>query len=169
MRIGLIRNVLYLFASLAALGSAAPAWSANGEEGGLPVPRFVSLKSNEVNLRAGPGQRYPIEWVYKRPGDPVEITAESDLWRQIRDIDGTTGWVYHSLLAAKRTALVTGGVRTLRTEPSESADGVALAEPGVMVELRVCEGEWCEVEARGIVGWIKRTELWGVYAEEEIR
>jgi SH3-like domain-containing protein len=169
MRISPLRNVVRLFLCTVTLALAAPAWAANGEEGGLPVPRFVSLKSNEVNLRAGPGQRYPIEWVYKRPGYPVEITAESDLWRQIRDIDGTTGWVYHSLLAAKRTALVTGGVRTLRNEPSEEAEGVALAEPGVMVELRVCEGEWCEVDARGIVGWIKRTELWGVYAKEEIR
>lgn len=169
MRNSPIRNVIGVLASLAALALAVPAWAASGEGSGLPVPRFVSLKANEVNLRAGPGERYPIDWVYKRVGYPVEITAESDQWRQVRDIDGTSGWVHHSLLTARRTAVVTGGVRTLRTEPSESVDGVALAEPGVMVDVRACEGEWCEVEARGIVGWLRRVELWGVYPGETLR
>lgn len=156
------------FIALAATLVAGSAGAADDAES-QAVPRFVSLKSGEVNLRAGPGQRYPIEWVYQRVGYPVEIVAQFDVWRQIRDADGTVGWVHQSLLSGRRTALVTGGVRTLRIEPSGSADGVALAEPGVMVDLKTCEDEWCEVAARGYTGWLRREELWGVYPQETLR
>ncbi len=148
---------------------AGPAAADDEGAGGQTLPRFVSLKSDEVNLRAGPGQRYPIEWVYRRVGYPVEIVAQFDIWRQIRDADGTVGWVHQTLLSGRRTALVTGGVRTLRVEPDGSADGVALAEPGVMVDLKTCEDAWCEVTARGYSGWLRRDEIWGVYAEEALR
>jgi len=147
-------------------GAAAP--SVAQEEEGRPVPRFVSLKSGEVNLRTGPGTRYPIDWVYQRAGYPVEIVAQFDIWRQIRDADGTIGWVHQSLLSPKRTALVTGGVRTIRQEPSGSSPGVVLAEPGVVVELNSCAGDWCAVAARGYDGFLQRAELWGIYPDETI-
>jgi len=77
-----------------------------GRETGLALPRFVSLKSKSVNLRVGPGRKYAITWRYQRRGLPVEVIQEFDQWRRIRDADGVTGWVLHSLLSAKRTAVV---------------------------------------------------------------
>ena len=65
---------------------------------GLPVPRYVSLKSDHVNVRAGPTKDNDVAWVYTRSGLPVEITAEFENWRRVRDSEGAEGWVYHSLL-----------------------------------------------------------------------
>ncbi len=162
-----LRRLFRAALAIALLG-AAPTQAADND-GAPATPRFSSLRSDEVNLRAGPGERYPIEWVYRRAGYPVEIVAQFDVWRQIRDADGTLGWVHQSLLSGRRTALVTGGVRTFRIEPGGSADGVALAEPGVMVDLKTCEDEWCEVTARGYTGWLRRDEMWGVDARETLR
>jgi SH3-like domain-containing protein len=135
---------------------------------GLPVPRFVSLRSAEVNVRAGPGRAYPIEWVFVRAGMPVEITAEFDTWRRIRDVDGTQGWVHQSLLSGRRTLVVTKEIRTIRERPSASAAAVAQAEPGVMGRLVSCKSEWCEVEVQGYHGWMERTDFWGIYPDEKV-
>jgi SH3-like domain-containing protein len=162
------RHVITAVAWLLAALAVAPAEAAN-TDAAPPVPRFASFKSDEVNLRAGPGQRFPIEWVYRRSGYPVEVIAEFDLWRQIRDVDGTTGWVHQSLLSNRRTALIHGSIRTLRAQPDVAAEGVALAEPGVQVDLVLCQGEWCEVKSSPYAGWLKRAELWGVYPDEAIR
>lgn len=135
---------------------------------GLPVPRFVSLRSAEVNVRTGPGRSYPIEWVFVRPGMPVEITAEFDTWRRIRDVEGTQGWVHQSMLSGRRTLVITGELRTIRERPSASAAAVAQAEPGVMGRLVSCKGEWCEVEVQGYHGWLERAGFWGVYPKEEV-
>ncbi len=156
-------------AALAAIALVAGPLKADDEAGGQALPRFVSLKSDEVNLRTGPGERYPIEWVYRRLGYPVEVVAQFDVWRQIRDADGSVGWIHQTLLSGRRTALVVGGVRTLRVEPGGSADGLVLAEPGVMVDIKTCEDEWCEVTARGYTGWLRRDEIWGVYPQEALR
>jgi len=135
---------------------------------GLPIPRFVVLRAEEVNLRAGPGPRYPVEWVFRRRDLPVEITAEFDTWRRIRDIEGTEGWVHQSLLSGgkRRTVIVVGEIRTLRASASPTAAPVARAEPGVVARLRRCKAEWCEVEAGGRRGWLTRQEVWGVYPDE---
>ena len=155
--------------ALVAAALAVRSSHAKEDQSGETLPRFASLKSDEVNVRTGPGQRYPIDWVFRRANYPVEIVAQFDVWRQIRDPEGTLGWVHQSLLSGQRTALITGGVRTLRIEPSDSASGVALAEPGVMVNLRSCVDAWCEVTARGYTGWLRREELWGVYPRETLR
>ncbi|SNR83708.1 MULTISPECIES: SH3 domain-containing protein [unclassified Azospirillum] len=135
---------------------------------GLPVPRFVSLRSNEVNVRAGPGRAYPIEWVFVRAGMPVEITAEFDTWRRIRDVDGTQGWVHQSMLSGRRTLVVTKEIRTIRERPNSSAAAVAQAEPGVMGRLVSCKGDWCEVEIQGYNGWMERGDFWGVRPDEKL-
>jgi len=134
----------------------------------LPVPRFVSLRSGEVNVRTGPGARYPVEWVFVRRHMPVEVVAESDTWRKIRDAEGSEGWVHQSMLTGKRALLVTGGVRTLRSGAGDTAPPVALAEAGAMGWLKRCSGPWCEVELAGYKGWLKREEFWGVYKDEAI-
>lgn len=134
---------------------------------GLPVPRFVSLGTNEANVRTGPGRSYPIDWVFLRRGMPVEITAEFDTWRRIRDWEGSAGWVHQSLLSGRRTVIVVGTERLLRRDPLPDAPPVARVEPGVVGPVLTCEDAWCEVELDGHAGWLAREALWGVYDDEE--
>src|SRR3974390_1996734 len=121
--------------------------SANRKPGtvtGLPIPRFVSLKATEVNARVGPGPDYQIAWVFKRAGLPVEVLAEFDSWRQVRDSDGVTGWVVAPLLSARRTAVVAPWVKERRVFPLISSrsgsDEVAQVEPGAIVDIATCDG-----------------------------
>jgi len=137
---------------------------------GLPVPRFASVRSGEANVRTGPGTRYPVDWVFKRKGMPVEIVAEFDNWRRIRDWQGAGGWVHQSLLTGKRGFVVTGKGADLFKTPAASAELVARLEPEVMGEIRACAGDWCRVRiaASGVTGWVERAHLWGVYRGETI-
>jgi SH3-like domain-containing protein len=133
------------------------------------TPRFVSLRADEVNLRTGPGERYPVEWVYERKGLPVEVTAQFDVWRRVRDSDGTEGWVHQRMIAAQRSVVVKGAVRTLLGDPDPQAAALARVEPGVVARLLECRGPWCRVEAQGIKGWLPRGEIWGVYPNETVQ
>lgn len=140
---------------------------------GLPVPRFVSLKSSRVNVRVGPGEDYEIAWVFVKPGLPIEVVQEFDNWRQIRDADGETGWVFQSLLSGKRTAVVApwareSGPRPIRASSAPDAAIAAFLEPGVRVDVKRCEGDWCRVSGTSFAGWIDRKQLWGVYPDEII-
>lgn len=151
--------------------SEGPVKQTVGTASGLPVPRYVSLKSGRINVRRGPGDDYPIEWVFEKRGLPVEVTAESDRWRRIRDREGDTGWVWHSMLDGRRTAIVQNpnGETTpvaLHSEPNASAPIVAYAEPGVVAQLAACKNAWCELKASGYEGWIERASLWGTYPGE---
>ena len=139
-----------------------------GASTGMPVPRFVSLGSDKVNVRSGPGDRYPIVWQFVRRSLPVEITAEYEHWRRIRDSDGSEGWVHKSLLSGRRYALVTGAVRNFYGEPSRDSEVVMQAEPGVQGRVLSCKGPWCRMEVSGHRGWIQRAQLWGVYADEVV-
>jgi SH3-like domain-containing protein len=134
----------------------------------LPVPRFVALRVGEVNLRTGPGERYPIEWVLTRKDMPVEIVAEFDVWRKIRDWQGTEGWVHERMVTGRRTVLIKDETRALHREADERSPVVARAEPGVVGRLMECQGEWCRVECQDVRGWLKRGEIWGVYSDEAV-
>lgn len=135
---------------------------------GLPLPRFVTLRADEVNLRTGPGIRYPIDWVYRRSGLPVEIIDEFDTWRRIRDWQGTEGWVHQSMVQGQRGILVTGKRHTLRRRPAPDAPGVALVDAGVVGELKDCQADWCEVSVGGYSGWLQRAAFYGLYPDEEV-
>ena len=136
---------------------------------GLPIPRFVSLRTDPINMRTGPGMRYPVDWVYRRRHLPVEVVAEFDTWRKIRDPDGSEGWVHQSMLTGRRTAVVKGDVRPLRHTNAEDGEQVATIEPGVVVSVLRCPaGLYCRVEVNGLQGWLKRDEIWGVYPEEPV-
>ncbi len=137
-----------------------------GRRSGRPLPRFASLRSAEVNVRTGPGVRYPVEWVFKRRSFPIEIVAEFDTWRKVRDWQGTVGWVHRSMLSGRRTVLVTGLVRRLHSEPAASAETVARLEPGVVAELLQCEKRWCEILTAGHSGWLRKGEFWGARAAD---
>jgi SH3-like domain-containing protein len=143
----------------------SPAWAANTS--GLPVPRFVSLKSEEINVRTGPGMRYPISWIYHRAGLPVEVVEEYDLWRKIRDPEGTTGWVHKNMLDGKRTVTIQGKVpQVLRIDPEKTAKAMLKAEPMVIAKLLECQIDWCRIQVSGRKGWLEKKYLWGVRAEE---
>ena len=143
-----------------------------GTATGLPVPRYVSLRSDRVNMRQGPSKEHGTLWIYRRAGLPVEITAEFETWRKIRDSDGSEGWVLHSLLSGRRTALVSpwhkDGLIELRAKPDTAAPVAARLEPRVVATVRRCDQNWCRVSGNEFDGYIAQKELWGVYPDEKL-
>lgn len=139
---------------------------------GLPIPRFVSLKAEKVNVRRGPSSDHAVAWVFQRKGLPVEIVAESDNWRRIRDSDGEEGWILQSMLAGKRTAVIapwkTGQAVPVYAGPAAGADIVARMAAGVVADVSHCDGVWCELAAGGYEGYVEQTQLWGVYEGEKV-
>ncbi len=125
-------------------------------------PHFASLKRDKVNLRTGPSEDYPIEWVFVRKGLPVEVVATYDIWRKVRDSDGTLGWVNQQMLSDRRSVLVMGTVRSLVRDPRPESEIVAQVEPGVVAALSKCDPSWCQVKAAGYQGWLPRDAVWGV-------
>jgi SH3-like domain-containing protein len=139
-----------------------------------PVPRFVSLKSDKVNVRKGPSTDQSIVWVFSRAGLPVEVIAESENWRRVRDSEGADGWVFHSLLSGRRTALVTPwskeqGAVPLYGSKSTGSRAVAQLQSGVLGSVLSCDGEWCELSVDDYSGYVQQDQLWGVYRGEEIK
>lgn len=135
-----------------------------------PSTRFASLRSSAVHVHVGPGNNYPIEWKFVRQGLPVEIIADFDTWRRIRDHQGTEGWVHKSLLSGKRTIIVMGNIQSLYTKPDAQSEVVARMEPGVTANILEIQPNWCKVEIRNdqgrFKGWLLRKDIWGIYADE---
>ena len=159
--------VIFILVLLALAASPVFAADADDKGSGLPVPRFVALGTDEVNVRTGPGLRYPIRHIIRREGLPVEIIREFDVWRQIKDIDGDEGWVHKSMLSGKRSVVVRGTVHLLLKKPSEGARPVVRLEPGVIAKLDTCVANWCQLAVGGYDGWLKRQDIWGVYPDEK--
>jgi SH3-like domain-containing protein len=145
---------------------------------GLPLPRFVSLKADRVNLRSGPGTDYPTSWVYRQAGLPVEVIKEHESWRQVRDSEGATGWILQSLLSGRRTALVTPWDKKpdspvpqvpVRNSDSERARTVAIVEAGVIANIHSCDGLWCNITIDRFRGYMPQKQLWGVYPNETVK
>jgi len=164
--------------ALAVMTTTSAAQQSAPGASGLPVPRFVSLKSDRVNMRKGPGTDYPTAWVYKRAGLPVEVIKEFEGWRQVRDADGVSGWVLQTFLSGRRTALVLpwevkAGVLPpkvpLRDNDSERAKPVAMVEAGVIANLTTCDGRWCHVSIDKFRGYIEQKKLWGIYEGEVLK
>lgn len=170
-------RVVFLVAAMVVwagpLPAAAPTDVHNGPSG-LPLPRFVSLKSERVNVRAGPAKDHNVSWVYTRAGLPVEITAEYENWRRIRDWEGAEGWVLHSLLSGRRTALVVAKTKAgedyvpLRASADPDSAVVAKLENGVLANVKRCSDHWCRLVGDGFDGWIHQERLWGVYPDETV-
>lgn len=138
---------------------------------GLPLPRFASVSAGKVNLRAGPGVSYRIEWVYRQAGLPVEIISEYRNWRRVRDWQGDEGWMHQQMLDGARTLITLGPERqTIRKTPEPDGPPVALVDPGVVGELVTCPSEsvWCEVQIDGRRGWMDRGAFWGLLNGETI-
>jgi len=153
----------------------AGAWAANenvGPQSGLLLPRFVSLKADRVNVRAGPTREHDVTWVYTHTGLPVEITAEYSNWRRIRDWEGSEGWVYHSLLSGRRTALVTPKNKQdlvpLHDAPRLQSPVTARLQSGVRASLIRCNGSWCQLAGSKFEGWVEQYRIWGAYPNEKV-
>lgn len=153
------------------LAISVQAVSQDGGTQGKKEPRFASLKASEVNLRKGPGLKYPIAWVFRRAGLPVKIVREFEAWREITDAEGTTGWVLRTLISKRRTAQVLpsslkpGQLRAqepLNEWPGQGGRAVALVEAGVIADVHTCDGTWCNVSVNDFRGYISQTKLWGV-------
>ena len=161
-----------LFVMIMATAAGAAQAQSIGSASGLPVPRFVSLKADKVNMHVGPAKTYETKWLYQRQGLPVEITAESENWRRIRDADGTEGWVYHSLLSGKRTGMVTAkdphDLIDIHAKPDQESAIAAKLEPGVVATVKRCDSGWCFISGRGFDGYIAQVRLWGVYPNEKV-
>jgi SH3-like domain-containing protein len=150
--------------------------AANGTSSGLRVPRFVSLKSDKVNVRRGPSTDQSIVWVFSRAGLPVEVIAEFENWRRVRDSEGADGWVFHSLLSGRRTVLVSPWSKgkqspvsiALHESPSARSGVVAQLQPGVLGDLVECDGSWCELSVGDYSGYVQQEKLWGVYRDEKV-
>jgi SH3-like domain-containing protein len=163
-------------------GTAAAA-PAQGAASGLPLPRYVSLKADRVNLRTGPGTEYPTTWVYRQAGLPLEVVKEFEGWRQVRDAEGTSGWVLQSFLSGRRTALVApweakgaGKAKSEKPSPipirysdSERSNPVAFVEPGVIANVQSCDSRWCQVSIESYHGYLLQKQLWGVYPDEIVK
>lgn len=164
-----------LLAAALAVAIAGGAWAQDRKTGpsGQPLPRFVSLKADEVNVRRGPGWEHGVAWVFRKAGLPVEIIAEFDVWRQVRDSEGSTGWVLGRLLSARRTALVAPWSKdrsefALYEAPTSLSPVKAKLQAGVLADILSCDEDWCNVAVGDVKGWIEQDKLFGVYPNELI-
>ncbi|WP_112320476.1 SH3 domain-containing protein [Oceanibium sediminis] len=166
-----MRKALIAISMLAAVTAALPPGAMAEEQRGpvtnLPLPRYVSIKTGEANVRRGPGLTHRIDWVFQHRNLPVEITAEYGHWRRIRDIEGAGGWVHYSLLSGARYVQITADT-TLHDSPDPQDRVVARAEAGAIARLGDCAPAWCEITSGGVGGWAPKTALWGV-RDDEIR
>lgn len=143
-------------------------------DSGMPLPRFVSLRSDKVYVRAGPALRYPIRWIYKRTGMPVEIIQEFEGWRKVNGFDGEEGWIHESLLSGERMVLVRTpdtdpeGLVPMREGSNKDSRMIARIEPMVVAGVEKCEDEWCRIKTDGYRGWVERNFLWGIYPDEDL-
>ena len=133
---------------------------------GLPIPRYASLKFDDVNVRVGPGTRYPIHYVYKRKLLPVKIVEEFAHWRKIADYEGSSGWVQKMAVDGKRTAIIIGKMQNLYDDPDTASSVVLRAKANVVGDLKRCDADWCQLEIQGRKGWVRKVDIWGADREE---
>ncbi len=176
------RNIFGIIFAAGLMGFAVPSFSQTVPEEtveevqeesqkALPLPRFVTLRSKDANVRVGPGTKYAIRWVYKmRQGMPMEIVEEFDHWRKVRDIEGDTGWIMKGMLTSARSAMVKGAsIQLLRRLPEVTSPILARVEPKTYAKILECNEEWCRLSFDSVKGWLPKAALWGVYPQEIIQ
>lgn len=153
---------------LASMGHAqdSPRAPTLGPETNLPLPRFVSLKASEANVRRGPSLSHRIDWVFQRRNMPLQVIAEYGHWRRVIDRDGQGGWVHYTMLSGARTVVIEGEATALRARPEADAIENAMLEPGVVARLGECGPDWCQLNAGGFRGWVPKGQMWGVFPAE---
>ncbi|SMO85083.1 SH3 domain-containing protein [Ruegeria faecimaris] len=162
------RRILALFSViLLVLGPfVASAQDKRGQVTNLPLPRYVSMKAAEGNVRRGPSLSHRIDWVFKRRGMPLQVTAEYGNWRKVQDRDGAGGWVHYALLSGVRTVLIESDLLPVYSNPDPNSQVSARFETGVVARLGTCTIEWCRISAGGYRGWALKSNLWGVDPSE---
>jgi len=177
---------MYKLVFLLLVSFVIPIQAYAGETGsvtGLPLPRFVSLKFAETNLRKGPNPKYPVTWVYKIKNYPMEVTAEFENWRRLRDTDGSEGWVHENLINGSRNVLIMKNEYTqpnpeyerrsrelvLFRYPDENSYPMLRVEFGAMGKLKSCDQQWCKIKIEDTTAWVRKANLWGVYPEEIVK
>jgi SH3-like domain-containing protein len=157
---------------IAAFPASLLAAETTGSISGHPVPRFMSLKPSDTPVREGPSKDHRIKWIFKKEGVPVEVIAEYENWRRVRDSEGEDGWVFKSRLSLRRTAQVQPRSRernfAIHARDSDQSPVVARLEPGVVGQVERCTGRWCRIQGEGFDGWIQQDRLWGVYPNEPV-
>lgn len=124
---------------------------------------FSSLRSAETNVRAGPGQNYPIKFTFKAKAVPVRVINEYDNWCEIEDYEGQSGWVSQNLLTKKRMLLV----RTskpfidMHSKNNEKSRVIFHLENNVTGEYLKCVDNWCAIKVNDKKGWVKKGEVFG--------
>ena len=161
-----LRFPLIALCAVLASVSATSAKDARGPVTNLPLPRFVSMKASEANVRRGPSLTHRIDWVFKRRGMPLEVTAEYGHWRRVRDHDNAGGWVHYTLISGVRTVLVKEDMLTVHARADKTAPVTAAFEMGVVARLGDCTIDWCEISAGGYSGWTPKETIWGVLPDE---
>ena len=161
-----MKSVLVCAVALAIFAGTVTRAQERGPVTNLPLPRYVSLKASEGNVRRGPSLTHRIDWVFKRKDVPLEITAEHGHWRRVRDRDGVGGWIHYSLLSGARTAIIEHDMLELKSQPDPQSMIVARLEMGVIARVMACNPSWCRLSAAGYRGWVKKERLWGVESNE---
>ncbi len=151
-------------ALMVAVFAASPALAEaqRGKVTNLPIPRYVSMKASEANVRRGPGRSHRIDWVLHHRHTPLVVTAEHGHWRRVEDVEGVGGWIHYSLLSGVRHVLIMPDEVPLLRKPEEVSEVVARAKAGVIAKLGNCEPEWCRVTVQRHSGWVPKSEIWGV-------
>ncbi len=159
-------SIFGIIAALLLASIATAQQTAVGQVTGLPIPRFVSMKSGSANVRRGPSISNRVDWVLRHRGTPLIVLAEYQEWFRVEDVDGEGGWVHTKLLSPRRTLLVQEDLLPLREAPSSSARKLARLEAGVTLRLGACQLNWCEGSIEGFTGWLPKSGIWGVLADE---
>ena len=165
----ILKSFFYIFLVSSIVISSPIEVSGQKAKKGKLVQRFASIRANDVNVRAGPGVRYPVKWKFVQRHAPIEVIAQYDTWRKIRDWEGGEGWVHRAMLEYKRSLILTGVQKTMRRRPSDSAPAIARLSTKMIVLVKRCDLDWCYVSAHDHEGWISRKGLWGLYPQETIR
>ena len=140
-----------------------------GNETGLKIPRFVSLKASNSNLRIGPSENYPIKLKYIVANTPIEIIDEYKDWRKINDYEGNEGWLHKSLIKGKRFAIVNTpyqeGLQVLNKPKGKNIGKIGKRN---ILEINTCLINWCKIKYKKNKGWVNKINLWGIYEKEII-
>jgi len=168
MKANLLLSCFVVAGVVATAPLQAQSAQAQSAASGQPIPRFVTLNADEVNMRSGPGVRYPVEWVYQRRYMPLEVIAEHDTWRKVRDVEGTEGWIHRAMLSSRRSIVVEAEEIIMRRDPDDGSPVMARLATGMVAVVEKCDTAWCEVRASGYEGWIARKDVWGLYDSEMI-
>ena len=162
----LIKSALLAILMLGTALSLGKSVWAQSSSNDLPIPRMVSVKAEGVNVRTGPGLNFAIKWVFNQRNMPVEIIADYENWRKVRDWEGGEGWIFYTALSSKRTVMVVAPDVIMRRLDDASSPAVARPMPGMVGHIDLCNPDWCFVDIRGYKGWIERDKLWGIYKNE---